>query len=135
MQPTLVSGSAFVSAETNDGAGSALPIEPLPAFAPLKRTSAAAPYEITLRSTRLWHLRRRLGASSASRFTYIDSYSVTNATVGYRFTKGWEVDVFARNLFEEQYITALTIQIGNSGLILGQPGEPRTVGLTFRFAK
>jgi len=31
--------------------------------------------------------------------------------------------------------TALTIQTGNSGLILGQPGEPRMVGVAFRFAK
>jgi iron complex outermembrane receptor protein len=42
--------------------------------------------------------------------------------------------VFARNLLDEEYITALTIQTGNSGLILGQPGDSRTVGLTFRRA-
>jgi len=64
-----------------------------------------------------------------------DGFSVTNASVGYRFGRGWEVGVFARNLFDEEYISALTIQTGNSGLILGQAGEPRTVGLTFRFAK
>jgi len=72
--------------------------------------------------------------TSGSQYTYIDGFSVTNASVGYRFARGLEVDVFARNLFDEQYITALTIQTGNSGLILGQAGEPRTVGLTFRFA-
>ena len=43
--------------------------------------------------------------------------------------------MFARNLFDEDYITALTIQTGNSGLILGQPGDPRMVGVAFRFAK
>ena len=43
--------------------------------------------------------------------------------------------MFARNLFDEEYITALTIQTGNSGLILGQAGEPRLVGVAFRFAK
>ena len=47
---------------------------------------------------------------------------------------GWEVDVFARNLFDKDYITALTIQTGNSGLILGQPSDPRIVGVTFRRA-
>jgi iron complex outermembrane recepter protein len=73
--------------------------------------------------------------TSASQYTWIDGYSVTNASVGYRFARGWEIDVFARNLFDEEYITALTIQTGNSGLILGQPGEPRTVGVAFRFAK
>ena len=34
------------------------------------------------------------------------------------------------NLFDEDYITALTIQTGNSGLILGQPSDPRLVGVT-----
>ncbi len=73
--------------------------------------------------------------TSASQYTWIDGYSVTNATVGYRFARGWQIEVFARNLFDEEYITALTIQTGNSGLILGQAGEPRTVGVAFRFAK
>jgi len=71
--------------------------------------------------------------TSASQYTWIDGYSVTNANVGYRFERGWEGEVFARNVFDEEYITALTIQTGNSGLILGQAGEPRTVGVAFRF--
>jgi iron complex outermembrane recepter protein len=70
--------------------------------------------------------------TSASQYTWIDGYNVTNLSVGYRFPKGWEVDVFARNLFASDYITALTIQTGNSGLILGQPGDPRMFGLTVR---
>ena len=72
--------------------------------------------------------------TSASVYTLIDGFSVTCASVGYRFAKGWEVDLFARNLLDEQYITALTIQTGNSGLILGQPGDPRMVGVSFRYA-
>jgi iron complex outermembrane receptor protein len=43
-----------------------------------------------------------------------------------------EVDVFARNLFDSDYITALTIQTGSSGLILGQPSDPRMAGVTVR---
>lgn len=70
--------------------------------------------------------------TSASRYTRIGGYNVTNASVGYRFSSGWEVDVFARNLFDKDYITALTIQTGNSGLILGQPSDPRIVGVTLR---
>ncbi|HEX5049491.1 MAG TPA: TonB-dependent receptor, partial [Gammaproteobacteria bacterium] len=73
--------------------------------------------------------------TSGSRYTTIDGFSVTSLMLGYRFARGWEVDAFARNLFDEEYITALTIQTGNSGLILGQAGEPRTVGVAFRFAK
>jgi iron complex outermembrane receptor protein len=52
--------------------------------------------------------------------------------VGYRFNSGWEAALFARNLFNENYVTALTIQAGNSGLILGQTGDPRLVGVTLR---
>ena len=71
--------------------------------------------------------------TSASQYTEISGYTVTNASLGYRFRTGWEFDVFARNLFDTDYITALTIQTGNSGLILGQPSDPRIVGMTVRF--
>jgi iron complex outermembrane receptor protein len=70
--------------------------------------------------------------TSASQYTRISGYTLSNASVGYRFASGWEVGVFARNLFDEDYITALTIQTGNSGLILGQPSDPRVVGVTLR---
>jgi hypothetical protein len=36
------------------------------------------------------------------------------------------------NVFGSDYITALTIQTGNSGLILGQPSDPRIWGVTLR---
>ena len=70
--------------------------------------------------------------ASGSRYTEIEGYSVTNASVGYHWDTGLEVSVFARNAFDEDYITALTIQTGNSGLILGQPSDPRLVGVTLR---
>jgi len=73
--------------------------------------------------------------TSASVYTWIDGFSVSNASFGYGFGRGFELELFARNVFDEEYITALTIQTGNSGLILGQAGEPRTVGVAFRFAK
>ena len=73
--------------------------------------------------------------TSGSRYTVIDGFSVTNLSVGYGFARGWQVEAFARNVFDEEYVTALTIQTGNSGLILGQAGEPRTVGVAFRFAR
>ncbi len=72
------------------------------------------------------------GDPSLARFTYIDGYNVTNASIGIRSGKGWEVAVFARNLFDSNYIQNLTIQAGNSGLILGNPSDPRTFGVTLR---
>ena len=69
------------------------------------------------------------------KYTVIDGFSVTNLSIGYQFARSWQVEAFARNVFDEEYLTALTIQTGNSGLILGQAGEPRTVGVAFRFSK
>ena len=70
--------------------------------------------------------------TSGSIYTNISGYTVANASIGFRFPSGLEADVFARNLFDRDYITALTIQTGNSGLILGQPSDPRMVGVTLR---
>ncbi|WP_254606313.1 TonB-dependent receptor [Sphingomonas bacterium] len=73
------------------------------------------------------------GDSSLSRYTYIYGYNVTNGSVGYRFGNGLELAVFARNLLDTNYIQNVTIQAGNSGLILGTPSDPRTIGGTVRF--
>ena len=75
---------------------------------------------------------RQLGDPTGSRFTTIGGYTVVNGSVGYRSDAGWEVAVFSRNLFNRDYIKNVTIQAGNSGLILATPSEPRVVGLTFR---
>jgi iron complex outermembrane receptor protein len=63
----------------------------------------------------------------------IDGYNLTNANIGYRLPNGIEFIVFARNLFAADYIQNLTIQAGNSGLIVGTPSDPRTIGGTIRF--
>jgi iron complex outermembrane receptor protein len=73
--------------------------------------------------------------TSGSKYTVIDGFTVTNLSLAYRFSRGWQIEAFARNVLDEKYITALTIQTGNSGLILGQAGEPRTVGVAFRYGK
>ena len=80
-----------------------------------------------------WAVRSGYNADTTnSRFTRLGGYGVVNASLGYRFGKGWEAEVFARNLLDKDYLTALTIQTGNSGLILGQAGDPRLVGFTVR---
>ena len=73
------------------------------------------------------------GDPSLSRFTYIRGYNLTNANIGYRFADGLELIVWARNLLDADYIQNLTIQAGNSGLIVGTPSDPRTIGGTIRF--
>ena len=80
-----------------------------------------------------WNVRSGYNADTTnSRFTWLDGYGVVNASIGYRFQHGWEAEVYARNLLSKDYVTALTIQTGNSGLILGQAGDPRLIGLTLR---
>ena len=73
------------------------------------------------------------GDPTLSKFTLIDGYNVTNASIGFRSAKGWSVSVFARNLFNSNYILNLTTQAGNSGLILGTPSDPRVIGATLGF--
>jgi len=72
------------------------------------------------------------GDPSLSKYTLIDGYNVTNASLGLRSKSGLEVAVFVRNLFNANYIQNLTIQAGNSGLILGTPSDPRVIGVTLR---
>lgn len=80
-----------------------------------------------------WNVRSGYNSdTSISKYTRIGGYGVVNASLGYEFASGWQIDVFARNLFDKNYLTALTIQTGNSGLILGQPGDPRIVGLSIK---
>jgi iron complex outermembrane recepter protein len=66
---------------------------------------------------------------SPSAYTWIDGYSLSNFRLGYR--KG-RVNTFAwvRNAFDQNYFELLSVQSGNTGLIVGQPGDPRTWGFT-----
>ncbi len=73
------------------------------------------------------------GDPTLSRFTLIDGYNVTNASIGWRSARGWRIAVFARNLFNSDYIQNLTTQAGNSGLIVGTPSDPRIIGATVGF--
>jgi iron complex outermembrane receptor protein len=75
---------------------------------------------------------RQFGDPTGSAYTVIGGYTLVNGSVGFRSRHGWEIAVFARNLFDRDYIQNVTIQAGNTGLILGTPSDPRTVGVTFR---
>lgn len=75
---------------------------------------------------------RIFGDATGSAYTVIKGYALVNASVGLRTSQGWEVAVFARNLFNRNYLQNVTVQAGNSGLIVGTPSEPRMIGVTFR---
>ncbi len=74
---------------------------------------------------------RIFGDATGSAYTVIKGYTLVNGSIGYR-TGRWEVAVFARNIFDKNYMQNLTVQAGNSGLIVGTPSDPRTIGVTLR---
>ena len=62
----------------------------------------------------------------------VDGYPLLNARVGFRWADGWTVSVWSRNLLNKDYFELLTAAPGNTGLYVGQPGDPRTFGVTLR---
>lgn len=76
----------------------------------------------------------RTGFSSnptPSIYTNIDGYALTNYRVGFRTEGGINLFGYVRNVFDVDYFEQLAIPSGNTGLIVGQPGDPRTYGITF----
>jgi iron complex outermembrane receptor protein len=71
---------------------------------------------------------------SASRYLVVDGYSLLNTRVGFRATNGWQVFVWSRNLLDKNYYELLTAAPGNTGLYVGQPGDPRAVGVTVKLS-
>ena len=70
-------------------------------------------------------------SSNASRSIYTDiqGYTLVNARAGFR-TDGLNLFGWVRNALDKQYFDVLATTPGNTGLISGQPGDPRTYGLT-----
>lgn len=66
---------------------------------------------------------------SRSIYTDVNGYSLANFRAGVR-TSGWNVYGWVRNAFEEEYFEFLATQSGSTGLVVGQPGDPRTYGVT-----
>ena len=71
-------------------------------------------------------------SATASRYLFVDGYSLVNARVGFRAANGWTLFLWSRNLLDRDYFELLTAAPGNTGLFVGQPGDPRSVGVTLR---
>jgi len=69
---------------------------------------------------------------SASKYLMVNGYALVNARVGYRTLSGWSVYFWSRNLLDKDYFELLTAAPGNTGLVVGQPGDPRAIGVTLR---
>jgi iron complex outermembrane receptor protein len=74
-------------------------------------------------------------SSNASRsiYTDIDGYSLHNFRVGFRTNDGLDLSLWLRNAFDKDYYEQLTVTPSNTGLIAGQPADPRTFGATLRY--
>ena len=70
-------------------------------------------------------------SSNASRSVYTDiqGYTLANFRLGFR-TDDFNIFGWVRNAFDTEYYDVLATTPGNTGLISGQPGDPRTYGLT-----
>ena len=73
--------------------------------------------------------------ATPSIYTNVDGYSLSNFRVGFRSDDGLNLFAWARNAFDEEYFEQLQVPSGNTGLIVGNPGDPATYGVTaaFRF--
>jgi len=69
---------------------------------------------------------------SPSAYTWIDGYALTNFRLGFRTGAGFDVFGWVRNAFDVKYFEQLAVASGNTGLIVGQPGDPRTWGATLK---
>lgn len=69
---------------------------------------------------------------SPSIYTNVDGYSLSNFRAGFRTDDGFDIYGWVRNAFDENYFEQLFVGPGNTGLIAGLPGDPRTWGLTLR---
>ena len=78
-----------------------------------------------------WSYRSSFSSSpSPSRYMWVDGYTLASLRLGYRTSNRWDGFVWVKNAFDAHYFNFLTAQPGNTGLIVGEPGDPRTYGIT-----
>jgi iron complex outermembrane receptor protein len=73
-------------------------------------------------------------SATYSRYMVVPGYTVLNARVGFRIASGWTLSVWSRNLLNTNYFELLSAAPGNTGLIVGQPGDARTAGVTLHLS-
>ncbi|WP_374942612.1 TonB-dependent receptor [Sphingomonas sp.] len=67
---------------------------------------------------------------SPSAYTQIKGYALSNVRAGFKARDSWNVFGWLRNAFDHDYYEVLALQSGSTGLVVGQPGDPRTYGVT-----
>lgn len=67
--------------------------------------------------------------ASVSKYLLVEASTLVNLRLGFRTDNGTDVSIYARNAFDEDYLSFLSIQAGNSGAVYGHVGDPRNIGL------
>ena len=70
--------------------------------------------------------------ASPSAYTNVDGYALTNFRLGFRAEGRLDIYGWVRNAFDTQYFDQLAVASGNTGLIVGNLGDPRTFGGTVK---
>src|SRR5690606_31758291 len=60
----------------------------------------------------------------------VDSYAVVNASLGLKSEAGWSVSLWAKNLFDKYYWSAVA---SNANVVVRFANQPRTWGLTLGY--
>ena len=68
-----------------------------------------------------------------SAYTWVDGYTIANFRAGFRTDDGFNIFGWLRNAFDTEYFEQLAVPSGNTGLIVGQPGDQQTYGLTIAY--
>lgn len=73
--------------------------------------------------------------ASPSAYTGVKAFGLVGLRAGVRAGEGLEVFAWVRNALDAEYFEFLAVGPGNTGLIAGQPGDPRTFGVTLRLSR
>ncbi|NCU03752.1 MAG: TonB-dependent receptor [Chitinophagaceae bacterium] len=71
---------------------------------------------------------------SPSKYLNIDGYTLLNARLGFKASEGLSLFVWARNILDKNYFEQLLPAAGNAGHYAAVLGDPRTYGITLRYA-
>jgi iron complex outermembrane receptor protein len=71
---------------------------------------------------------------SPSKYLVVDGYMLLNARIGFKVANGLSVFAWGRNLLDKDYFEQLLPGAGNAGHYAAVLGDPRTYGVTLRYA-
>ncbi len=69
--------------------------------------------------------------ATPSKYSWVEGYALSNFRLGFR-TRDFDLFGWVRNAFDVNYFEQLTFGPSNTGLIVGNTGDPRTFGLTLK---